>query len=513
MLFSITLFYTPQAEAQNSDIIHRGTISPREVSNPQAHRRNLSGAQVFLELREMPTLQTGANYSTTTSHFNKLGGANHNYILDNEALSSKTYRYHLRPILQDGDRIGVTTIDQVLVRGEILQIWTLNSFQLIAADMNHTGSVTTRDIAEMRRLSQRVIDNISPGDSWEFIHEKWIINEEGEDFISDRLPFDAKLSSAEHEYESNNYSPGSYIARGNGNILLNASFPNDITIDAEDASFTAIKRGDINNSHDSLIEESNNWSYDDPAFYIVDTAADYNTFVHDQGLSIGSIDVSAPSVSISKDSIYLFDFKVDSNYNCAAAMQLALTLPGTLFEIQSASNGDFTDFLKVEENEDPIRIHESDTVYFQWLTADTNLCEDLSTNDLIFSIQAKALTSFSFSSNNMTLLTNSDEIVRKDTISQDLKVSLDITKIPSPPGIIQDLDVVHNEVLFNSSESGKLSLRVFGLNGQLIEEMSLTAFKGQNSIQLQSPYLPGNLYFINFQFKDKAANTLRWIAK
>lgn len=65
---------------------------------------------------------------------------------------------------------GVTTVDLLQISSHILGIQSFESpFQLIAADANNSGSVTTFDIVEIRKLILGVYDLLPNNNSWRYI--------------------------------------------------------------------------------------------------------------------------------------------------------------------------------------------------------------------------------------------------------------------------------------------------------------------------------------------------------
>lgn len=70
---------------------------------------------------------------------------------------------------------GVTTYDLVLLSKHILQIETLDSpYKIIAADANNSGSVSTLDMVELRKLILFVMPEFSNNTSWRFIHADFV---------------------------------------------------------------------------------------------------------------------------------------------------------------------------------------------------------------------------------------------------------------------------------------------------------------------------------------------------
>ncbi|MCC7466954.1 MAG: hypothetical protein IT261_11825 [Saprospiraceae bacterium] len=70
---------------------------------------------------------------------------------------------------------GVTTFDLTLISKHILGLETLDSpYQIIAADANQDGKVTTFDIIVLRRLILGVTSELPNGKSWRFLPKNYV---------------------------------------------------------------------------------------------------------------------------------------------------------------------------------------------------------------------------------------------------------------------------------------------------------------------------------------------------
>ncbi|MBI5914136.1 MAG: hypothetical protein HY842_02070 [Bacteroidetes bacterium] len=76
----------------------------------------------------------------------------------------------LQPVKDDGLLNGVTTFDLVLLSQHILGSQQLQSpYELIAADVNNSGSITTFDIVALRKVILHIADEFPNNTSWRFI--------------------------------------------------------------------------------------------------------------------------------------------------------------------------------------------------------------------------------------------------------------------------------------------------------------------------------------------------------
>lgn len=78
--------------------------------------------------------------------------------------------YAIAPSRNDNPLNGITTYDLILLGQHLLELNQLDSpYKLIAADVNESGSITTLDLIELRRLILFIDDEFSSGKSWTFV--------------------------------------------------------------------------------------------------------------------------------------------------------------------------------------------------------------------------------------------------------------------------------------------------------------------------------------------------------
>ena len=133
--------------------------------------------------------------------------------------------YELEPIKTVDPTNGVTTFDLVLITQHILGTELLDSpYKIIAADANLSKTITTFDIVLLRRLILTIDDNFDDGKSWRFVDQNF------------------SFPNIEDPFESD--------------------FPETIELDnfngVLDVNFVAIKKGDVNGSANTNLQNSNN---------------------------------------------------------------------------------------------------------------------------------------------------------------------------------------------------------------------------------------------------------------
>ena len=96
------------------------------------------------------------------------------------------YDYTVTPQKDDNPLNGVSTLDLVMLSKHILGVETLNTpYQLIAADVNNSGSITTYDIVTLRKVILAIDTEFSNNTSWRFIPKDYQFNNPANPFEED----------------------------------------------------------------------------------------------------------------------------------------------------------------------------------------------------------------------------------------------------------------------------------------------------------------------------------------
>ncbi|MBP7821324.1 MAG: T9SS type A sorting domain-containing protein [Saprospiraceae bacterium] len=97
--------------------------------------------------------------------------ANGNYQIGSLSLGGN---YTVSPVKNINPLNGVTTLDLVLISKHILGIQQLNSaYKVIAADVNKSGTITTLDMVELRKLILNIIPDFTNNTSWRFVDQTY----------------------------------------------------------------------------------------------------------------------------------------------------------------------------------------------------------------------------------------------------------------------------------------------------------------------------------------------------
>ncbi len=93
--------------------------------------------------------------------------------------------YNLRPQLVIDPLNGISSFDLYLMAKHILEEELLDTpYKMIAADVNKSGSVTTADLLELRRLILHNIDDFQTNDSWSFVAADYVFADPNNPFAS-----------------------------------------------------------------------------------------------------------------------------------------------------------------------------------------------------------------------------------------------------------------------------------------------------------------------------------------
>jgi photosystem II stability/assembly factor-like uncharacterized protein len=146
------------------------------------------------------------------------GGVSTTLVTDNSAIFNydvmSGISFEIRPEKLDGVKNGVNVFDMIEIQRHILGLELFDSpYQLIAADVNNSGSITALDIVRIRLVILNFNTEFAGTDSWRFVPN---------DFV---FPNPVDL---------NNFEESIDVVQ--------------ISADRNDANFVAIKMGDVNSS-------------------------------------------------------------------------------------------------------------------------------------------------------------------------------------------------------------------------------------------------------------------------
>ena len=190
--------------------------------------------------------------------------------------------YTVIPHYDDAAGNGLSTLDLVKIQKHLLGIEPFETaHKYIAADVNHSGSITVLDMIELRRLLLGDLSTFSNNNVWTFVDYSYVFDE-----IEDALSYEFK-----EDYE---ISP-----------LVN---------DMMDVNFTAVKIGDIDNSRilPGLIETEDR--------------------------TAGIINLEMRSAFLNKGNVASLDLYLDTHMQ-SIGYQLAFSYDSEMMEILSVTSG------------------------------------------------------------------------------------------------------------------------------------------------------------------------------
>lgn len=157
---------------------------------------------------------TGTHLAFPIGNSTKLSDANGNFFFAHALPYFASYE--LTPTKNDNPLNGVTTLDLARISRHILGTELLDSpYKIIAADANRSGTITSFDVVELRKLILGIYDSLPNNTAWRFVPQNFVFPDPTNPFAA---PFPEKIRE------------------------------NDILTDARNKNFVAIKIGDVNGS-------------------------------------------------------------------------------------------------------------------------------------------------------------------------------------------------------------------------------------------------------------------------
>ncbi|MBL7807082.1 MAG: T9SS type A sorting domain-containing protein, partial [Saprospiraceae bacterium] len=130
-----------------------------------------------------------STFTPPYSFFDLTDATGHYEIMNNIPLDAS---FTIAPEKTDNPLNGVTTYDLVLISQHILGLQLLDSpYKMIAADANKSGSITTFDILELRKLILGIYTELPNNDSWRFVDNSFVFPNPQNPFES---PFPESIS-------------------------------------------------------------------------------------------------------------------------------------------------------------------------------------------------------------------------------------------------------------------------------------------------------------------------------
>lgn len=347
------------------------------------------------------------------------------------------YDYTFTPNNNQNPLNGVTTFDMVLMTRHILNVEKLDSpYKIIAADVNHSGSVTTADIVELRKLVLQIIQGFSNNTSWRFVDKDYV-------FPNPQNPF----AEAFPEFF---------------NI-------NDLSADVNGVDFVAVKVGDVNMS--AVTHNLNGDDVESRSF-----GQEFNFVVDNSEVAEGET-VEVPFKA--KDFVNMQGF------------QLALQFDTDALELMDITKGELPN---LEDGNFGLTMVDQGIITMSWdNTKNTLLNDNTTVFTLVFKANSttslqKALTvstrtmpaeAYRYEGNGYTMLDLGLQF------NNAVQTATDFELFQNNPNPFRDMTVIG----FNLPKADKATLTVFDLSGQVLTTITENFDAGYNEIQLSQSQL------------------------
>ncbi len=132
------------------------------------------------------------------------------------------YNYVVEPFHDEDHLNGVSTFDLVLISKHILNIEQLDSpYKMLAADVNNSGSITTLDLVDLRKLILYINEDFPNNNSWRFIDKDFVFPQLDNPFAT-AFPESYSINGLEHHMGDVDFV-GVKIGDVNGTATVNST--------------------------------------------------------------------------------------------------------------------------------------------------------------------------------------------------------------------------------------------------------------------------------------------------
>ena len=346
--------------------------------------------------------------------------------------------YSVTPFLDEDHLNGVSSFDLVLISKHILEIQDLDSpYKMIAADINKSGSITTMDLLELRKVILHVNETFPDNTSWRFVEAAFV-------FPDATNPF-ATL------------------------------FPEVVNINGltaeEQHDFVGVKVGDVNGS----------------AVANAVAGADDRTVV-------GDLVFNVADQQLNKGETYDITFNAD-NFEAVHGYQFSLNFDQSALAFAGVKSGELTN---LNESNFGLTLLEKGVITTSWTNQSAQM---LARNAAVFHISftAKADVLLSEVINISSRYTkveayngNLDLMNVQIRFSADYLVTSKLHLYQNTPNPFKQETLIG----FELPEASNAKLRVFNASGKLLTQVEGDFAKGYNNISLSNDGLsPGLLYY------------------
>ena len=203
---------------------------------------------------------------------------------------------------------GVTTYDLVLISKHILGLTPFNSaYKMIAADANRSGSITTLDIVELRKLILGTYEELPNNTAWRFVDQSFVFpnpfNPFSTAFPENKTKGSVQGSQMAEDFVSVKIGDVNGTAKANGLIASEARSSNALLFDLDNRMVRSGEIFEVKMRADQIVEG-------------------YQFTLHTEGLEV--LEVSGKQMSLSNFAVF----------NSEAALTTSWSMPeGTTAEV------------------------------------------------------------------------------------------------------------------------------------------------------------------------------------
>ena len=128
--------------------------------------------------------------------------------------------YDVTPYSNEDILNGISSYDLVLISKHILEMQTLDSpYKLIAADVNKSGSITTMDLVDLRKVILHINEEFANNTSWRFVEADFVFPQPTNPFATifpEAVSINGLTAEEEHDFV------GVKVGDVNGSVVANA---------------------------------------------------------------------------------------------------------------------------------------------------------------------------------------------------------------------------------------------------------------------------------------------------
>ena len=227
------------------------------------------------------------------------------------------------PVKDDNPLNGVSTYDLVLISKHILGLEPLNSpYKMIAADANKSGSITTFDVVELRKLILGIYTELPNNTSWRFVDKSFAFADNSNPFKS-AFPENKSLANVQSDALSEDFV-AMKIGDVNGSAVANA------LMSAEDRSAGTLYL----EVSDRVVKAGESFEV---SFKASDRALGYQLTLGLSGLTVAGV-VAGEGVSEDNFGVFADAMTVSVDGSASFTVRFRASRSGSLSEMLSVSS-------------------------------------------------------------------------------------------------------------------------------------------------------------------------------